>query len=399
MHHMIDPDTALRLVLEATPTPEPVWLPLEEAAGLVLADPLCADRDYPPFPRATMDGYAVRVADAGKTLPVAGEVAAGRAWSSELAPGTVLEIMTGAPCPPGAEAVIQKERVTRQGARVTIPKDLQQGLNIAPTGCECPRDTEVVHTGDFLSPLALACAGTFGRATVQAYRHPTLALITTGDELVPVEVEPGPAQIRNSNGIMLTAMARAIGVRDISVAHASDTPDDLETHIQRASAADILLLTGAVSEGKYDSVPGALQSCGATPVFHKVTQRPGKPLFFATRGRQLIFGLPGNPLSCLLGFHRYVAPAVFALMGRKAERVQYRGTLRQPFSIKGSRTVFQLACAERVEDEWRVGLCLGRGSADLYAAAQANALVRFEPDAGELGEGTPVRFEFLDLWR
>ncbi|MCC6488388.1 MAG: molybdopterin molybdotransferase MoeA [Candidatus Hydrogenedentes bacterium] len=399
MHHMIDPDTALRLVLETAPTPEPAWLPLEEAAGLILAEPLRADRDYPPFPRATMDGYAVRLADAGKTLRVSGEVAAGHAWSSEFPPGTALEIMTGAPCPAGADVVIQKERVMRQGDTVTIPPEFQMGLNIAPAGSECPRDAEVVHAGDVFSPLALACAATFGHATVRAYRLPALAIITTGDELVPVEVEPGPAQIRNSNGSMLTAMLRSIGVRDITVAHALDTPTELEKLLQRTAAADILLLTGAVSEGKYDSVPDALQRCGATPVFHKVTQRPGKPLFFAKRGRQLIFGLPGNPLSCHLGVHRYVTPAIWKMMGKKIERDQHCGVLGMGFSVKGPRTVFQLACAERVDDSWRVTPCLGRGSADMYSAAHANALIRVAPGAGKMGEGIVVRFEFLDFWR
>lgn len=393
---MIDPDTALRLVLDATPRLAPRACPLVDANGLVLADSLIADRDYPPFPRAMMDGYAVRCGDAGKTVPVVGEVAAGTASSVSVTGGMAVEIMTGAPCPEGTEAVVQKELVEREGDSVSLPADLPAGKNIAPTGVECERGATVLEQGDVLTPLAIACAATFGRSVVSVYPRPSMAIITTGDELVPVDVEPGPAQIRNSNGIMLGAMARNLGIAEVAQAHATDTPESLSHCLTSAANADIIVLSGAVSAGKYDGVPDALAEFGATAIFHKVTQRPGKPLLFATRDRQLIFGLPGNPLSCHLGFYRYIAPAARRMMGIDTPRPVLRGILTDSMTIKGSRTVFQLAVARHESNEWYVLPCKGKGSADMYTAARGNALIRFDPESGEVRGGATVSFELLD---
>jgi len=397
MHHMIDPDTALQLVLDATSLPVPVTVSIHESVGLVLAEPIASDRDYPPFARAMMDGYAVQVADAEKSLPVVGEVTAGQSAEIALGPGEAIEIMTGAPCPAGAEAVVQKEVVQRAGNSVTLPAEIRPGQHIAPAGSECARDAQVLRAGDSLTPLAIASAATFGVSEVHVYPRPSLAIITTGDELVPIDVVPGPAQIRNSNGIMLESMARNVGLVNIAQFHAVDTPESLAACFDAAKDADIVILSGAVSAGKYDSVPDALTGIGATAIFHKVTQRPGKPILFATRGRQLFFGLPGNPLSCHLGFHRYVAPAVRKMTGHDGLRPVLHGILTETMTIKGSRTYFQLAIARYESNDWHVAPCIGRGSADMYSAVSANAMIRFEPDSGEVRGGTTVRFELLDV--
>lgn len=394
---MIDPDTALRLVLDATTRLAPHPCPLVDANGLVLAESLVSDRDYPPFPRAMMDGYAVRCEDAGKTVPVVGEVVAGTASSITVARGAAVEIMTGAPCPEGTEAVIQKELVERVGDSVFLPADLPAGKNIAPTGVECAKGAIVLSQGDVLTPLAIACAATFGKSVVNVYPRPSMAILTTGDELVSIDAEPGPAQIRNSNGTMIAAMARNLGMAKVLRRHASDTPESLSQSLESAANADIIVLSGAVSAGKYDRVPEALAGFGATAIFHKVTQRPGKPLFFATRDRQLIFGLPGNPLSCHLGFHRYIAPAARRMMGIDSPRPVLQGILTDSMTMKGSRTVFQLAIARHESNEWYVLPCRGKGSADMYSVARGNALIRFEPDAGEVRGGATVSFELLDL--
>ncbi len=397
MRHMIDPDTALQLVLDAAAPLDPVTVSICEAAGFVLAEPIVSDREYPPFPRAMMDGYAVRVADAGQTIPVVGEVAAGRIANSPLRSHEAVEIMTGAPCPDGTEAVVQKEMVERTGDRVTLPADIVAGKNIAPSGSECTRENAVLRAGNVLTPLAIATAATFGSSKVSVVPRPSLAIITTGDELVPIDAIPGPAQIRNSNGVMLATMARNNGMTRIVETHAGDTPQSLTQCLKQAKDADIVLLSGAVSAGKYDSVPDALTAYGARTVFHKVTQRPGKPLLFATRDHQLFFGLPGNPLSCHLGFHRYVTPAVRKMSGHDGLRPVLTGTLTETMVVKGTRTVFQLAIARYESNEWYVVPCKGRGSADIYTAVGANAMIRFEPDSGEVRGGTPVRFELLDL--
>jgi molybdopterin molybdotransferase len=396
MQHMIDPDTALQLVLDATQVLDPDVVSLHDAAGHVLAESIVSDRDYPPFARAMMDGYAVSCTDAGKTVPVVGEVAAGQVAGATVRPGQAIEIMTGAPCPKGTEAVVQKELVDRTSDSVSLPDDVREGQNIAPMGSECAQDTVVMAAGSTLTPLAIACAATFGVTHLRVHPRPSLAIITTGDELVPINARPGPAQIRNSNGIMLETMARNAGLIDIALLHAVDTPESLAECLAAANRADIVILSGAVSAGKYDRVPDALATIGAAPIFHKVTQRPGKPILFATRERQLYFGLPGNPLSCHLGFHRYVAPAVRMMTGHDELRPVLHGVLTEGMSIKGPRTVFQLAVARYESNEWYVAPCKGRGSADMYTGSRANALIRFEPDSGEVRGGATVFFELLD---
>jgi len=171
--------------------------------------------------------------------------------------------------------------------------------------------------------------------------------------------------------------------------------DELRNALAQASACDFIILTGAVSAGKYDSVPDALREFGATPIFHKVTQRPGKPIFFATRDRQLIFGLPGNPLSCHLGFHRYVAPAIRKFIHHEPLPPKTTGTLAAPYVMKGPRTVFQLARAGHRDGAWIVTPLLGKGSADMYAGSSANCMLRFEPDCGTVDSGSAIEFEWL----
>ena len=342
-----------------------------------------------------MDGYAVRLLDARNTVNIIGEVAAGGSGENSVDAGTAIEIMTGAPCPEGAEAVVPKEDVTREGNRVTLPAEIRPGQNITRRGAECAKGATVLNAGDAITPLALATIVTFGIEQVSVFPKPTLAIITTGDELVAPHETPGPSQIRNSNGPMLVAMAQSLGVSPTLVTHARDTMDKLRAALAQARTCDFIILTGAVSAGKYDSVPDALREFGATPIFHKVTQRPGKPIFFATRDRQLIFGLPGNPLSCHLGFHRYVAPAMRKFMHREPFPAGATGTLAVPYVMKGPRTVFQLARAEMRDGAWSVTPLLGKGSADIYAGAIANAMLRIEPGSGTLAVGTPIQFDWL----
>lgn len=389
----IDPDTAQSLVLNHTPTARAICLNSIDALGMTLAESIQSDRDYPPFDRAMMDGFAVVVSDAGRTVSVVGSVAAGDSPNSPVTRGHAVEIMTGAPCPEGTEAVAPKEVVQRDGDSVRLPLELREGQNIARRGSECAAGTVVLDAGDVITPLALASIVTFGYERVRVIPRPALAIITTGNELVAPGAMPGPAQIRNSNGPMLTAYARSMQIEPMLVTHARDTVGDFRRALEMAADADIIVLSGAVSEGKFDVVPQALEQFGATTVFHKVSQRPGKPILFATRGAQLIFALPGNPLSCQLGFHRYTGPAIRKFMGRPPIPHRYSGILAESFAMKGPRTLFQLARAERNGGEWCVTPIKGKGSADLYSAGRANALARFEPGSGVVEAGSSITFE------
>lgn len=368
---------------------------LQRALGKVLDEVVVADRDYPPFDRAMMDGFSVRVADAGRELPVLGEVAAGHVRREALPQGAVLAIMTGAVCPAGTEAVVPVEAVGHGDGVVRLPSAITGGQHVARRGSECRAGTAVLQPGDVITPLRLALLATVGRTTVRVRRPVTVAVITTGDELVQADRTPGPGQIRCSNGAMLAAMAELSGVRVVTRTHAGDDRAELLAALERSAEHDVVVLSGGVSAGRYDLVPEVIAAFGGRQVFHHVRQKPGGPLLFATRGRQLIFGLPGNPLAAQLGFHRYVLPAIRLREGHDPTPPGSSGRLTAPVTVRGSRTLFRLCRIARGGAGWQVTPLVGAGSADLFAAAAANALVRFEPTPLPHSAGTEVRFEWL----
>jgi molybdenum cofactor synthesis domain-containing protein len=403
---MIDPQQALALVLQVAAACPPRRVPLAAAGGLTLAQSVRADRDYPPFPRATMDGFAVRTADAGRSVKVVGEVAAGQDVQIEVTAGNCLEIMTGAPCPPGTEAVVKKEETSRHAAQVVLPARILAGQNIAPRGSECQSGRLVLESGQTLTPLAVAVLASFGLGSVEVVPRPSLAIITTGAELVslntgetPVPLDLlGPAQIRDSNGPMLRAMARELGIEQPALLHAEDRLEAIVETLEQAADQDLVLLTGGVSAGRYDLVPDALQSYGAECTFHKVAQKPGKPLLLARRGRQLFFGLPGNPLSCHLCFHRYVAAAVRQMEGKPPLCGPFRGQLAEALRPRRNRTFFVQARAESLPQgpaAWQIRPLLGASSADMFACHQANCYVEVPPGETPVPAGAVLEFTWL----
>lgn len=396
MLQMIDPDQALALVLNAVEPFAPALLPIQDALGLTLAEEICADRPYPPFDRAMMDGFAVRLADAGRETEVVGEIAAGGCIEKPLEDGAVYAIMTGAPCPPGTEAIAPIEKVSRRNGSVCLPEDIAPGEHVAPMGSECDEGQAVAHPGDRITPLVIANLATFGRTEVRAIRNPVCAVITTGSELTAASGPPNPFQIRDANGPMLTALLREAGIPQILRCHAADTLESLEGALNEARHADAVLLTGGVSAGVYDLVPQALEAHGVHVLFHKVTQKPGKPLLFGKLGTRLFFGLPGNPLATHLGFHRYVLPALRAVAGKNVQlQSKHEGHITREVRGAGSRTLFQLCRAECTNAGWRLEPLPGKGSADIFSAATANAYVRIDPGVGPLHTGERVAFNLL----
>ncbi len=396
--YMISPEDAVRYVLEATEPLPPRLVPLDDALGLRLAEEIRADRPYPSFPRAMMDGYAVRVSDAGRTVEVTGEVAAGQQGGPAIVPGKCVAIMTGAVCPEGTEAVVQKEHVRREGNRVQLPGSLAHGGHIAAVASECAAQRVVLRPGDTVTPLAVAVMASFGKESVRVCPLPTVAIITTGGELVAVGQEIQPHQIRDSNGPMLSAMARQMGLNRPLAMHANDQVETILSALEQAAGRDVVLLTGGVSAGDYDLVPDALQQLGAEILFHKVRQKPGKPLLLARRGNQVIFGLPGNPLACHLGFSRYVAAALRAMQGLPPSPASIEGRLTGPISYRGNRTYFGLARAERVPTAanlWHVTPLSGVSSADIFTPCGANCYVEVPPGVAEIPSGRLVRFTWI----
>jgi molybdopterin molybdotransferase len=398
---LIPPDEALRIVLQAAAHALPRPAPLLQGLGRRLAEDVRADRDYPPFTRAMMDGYAVCLADAesGKAVPVAGQVVAGQVPLMRLAPGRCLEIMTGAACPEGTEAIVPKELAIREHDLVKLPAGILLRQHMALRGSECHAGAIVLRAGDVISPLAIGVLASVGLQEVRVVPAPALGILTTGSELITGGRSPGAAQMRDANGLMLAAMAIACGLAPPPVRHARDDVGAIVAALEEMQDCDFVVLTGGVSMGRTDLVPDSLRQIGAELVFHKVSQKPGKPLLFARRGPQLLFALPGNPLAAHLCFHRYVSAAIRRWCGHPAAAPERRvGRLLESVRLGGSRTWFLLGRAERAgdaESDWGLQPLPESSSADLFGTSQANCYLEIPPGDQMLPAGELLAFEWL----
>jgi molybdopterin molybdotransferase len=306
--------------------------------------------------------------------------------------------MTGAPCPPGTEAVVQKEHTRRVAARVTLPEEILPGQNIAPQASECKEGQRVLRPGETITPLAVAVMASFGRQLVNVIPRPRLMIITTGSELVAPGQDPDRPEIRDSNGPMLAAMACSLAVERPRYLHAEDSKEAILHALAQAAGQDIVVLAGGVSVGKFDLVPDALESYGAEQIFHKVTQKPGKPLLLARKGSQLVFGLPGNPLSCHFCFHRYVAAAIRQMEARRPLPALFCGRLAGPLEPRPERTYFVPAHArqdDRVPTGWQLHPLPTATSADIFRSSQANCYVEVPPGDAEVPAGQAATFTWI----
>jgi molybdopterin molybdotransferase len=381
---MLSVAEAQAVVLQhARPLP-PEVLPLTPAAlGLVLAEDVASDLDMPPYDKALMDGYAVRAADLPEgraTLRVVDEVTAGRTPKRPVGPGEATHIMTGAPLPAGADAVVMVERTRpAEDGRVAVEdRPPAPGQNVLPRGREMRRGETVLAAGTVLRPQELGLLATVGRTSARVHPAPAVAVLATGDELVEAGVAPGPGQIRNSNGPMVAAqVSRAGGVpRNLGIA--PDRHDALRALVDEGLRSPVLILSGGVSAGKLDLVPGVLQELGVAAHFHKVEMKPGKPVFFGSRGDRLVFGLPGNPVSALVCFELFVRPALRRLGGHaEAGPRLVSAALAEDFAYRSDRPTYHPARLEAGERGWAVRAVPWFGSPDLRGLTRANAFVLF----------------------
>ncbi len=387
----ISVEEALRRVLDAAPILQPAPVPLAEAGGLVLAEAIVADEDLPPFPAATMDGYAVVAADGAGWRELIGEQLAGYDAGLAVRPGTVARITTGSPLPPGADAVVMVERTTEREGRVEIGQDLiEVGENIRPIGVDMARGQQVLAAGTIIGPAEMGLLASLGIAEPIVHPRPRVAVLSTGDELVEPWETPGPGQIRDANRY---ALGVALAELRLPVVRSTIAPD--EERATRASlldalaVADMLITSGGVSMGQRDLVKGLLDEL-ATVRFGRLFMKPGKPLHFATvADEKLIFGLPGNPVSALVGFEIFVRPALLKLAGhRQPTRPRISVELAHPIT-PGDRPEFQRATVRQGPDGRLVATTTGaQGSSRLASLVGANALLalpaRREPfEAGE----------------
>lgn len=385
---------------------------LDTAAGRVLAHSLAADRDQPPFARSTRDGFACRAVEASvhQRLAVAGSTRAGDAPPGKLPAGSAWEIMTGAPVPPGADAVAMFEHVESGDGKVRLlpPRTLEAGENIVPRGAQARQGDELLPTGTAITFAQIALAAACGCSSLPVFIRPRVAIVTTGDELVPVEAEPAPGQIRNSNAVMLAAMVAKAGGKPWVLPTAADTAEDLDTVLSSAREADLLLVTGGVSAGKFDLVEPALARAGARFRFTGVRIQPGKPLVFgelppvgstaASETRSVpFFGLPGNPVSSAVTFLLFAEPVLAALAGSRQHTPRFALARMAPkvyrHGKEGLTRFLPAFCnfSSRAGELPEVEFVPWQGSGDLVALARSNCFLVVPEDERHLEPGAIVR--------
>lgn len=385
------------------PATEPQTLELLHAPGRVLAQTIVAERDQPPFARSTRDGFAVRSADLatdGTLLRLRGLIRAGDHWTGPpLGVGEALEIMTGAPVPPGADAVLMVEHAELRDGTV-LPgqgRRLRAGENIVPAGAEARAGAVLVQPGRLLGAPEIGLAASCGMPRLQVYGRPRVAIIATGDELVEVDQQPEPWQIRNSNSYALASLVALEGAMPLRLAIAQDTREDLRARIGEALGADLLLFSGGVSMGKYDLVEEALREAGAEFLFTGARIQPGKPVVFGSLQamgdrRTFFFGLPGNPVSTEVCFRLFVAPLLRALCGRK-DRAPHFTEARLTEDVTGGARVTRFLPAT-LQGDWHcvhVRPVPWQGSGDLAANARANSFVVLPLEVPHFAAGETVR--------
>jgi molybdopterin molybdotransferase len=379
-----------------------VDLPIAQALGRVLAQEVRCDREYPPFNRSTRDGYAVHSSEAkaGASLRCVGEIKAGDAVFQPLASGTCVQIMTGAAVPPGADAVVMIEFTKRATDTVTFERTTQAGQNIVDRGSEAQAGDVALQPGLRLGYAELAVAAQVGAITLRCHNKPRVAILSTGDEVVPVSETPRPFHIRNSNTVALTALVQLAGGEPVPLVSALDRVDDLSAKIEQGLHEDILVLSGGVSMGKYDLVESVLKGMGAEFFFDAVAVRPGKPSVFGRCGETLVFGLPGNPVSAMVTFQLFVIPALDTLSGADARALpQLEAKLGEGLQEKGGLTHFLPARLSWLGTDPQVRVLRWQGSGDISALTRANCFVVVPADRPEIAAGESVsvlpRFDVL----
>ncbi|MGC0774205.1 MAG: gephyrin-like molybdotransferase Glp [Candidatus Acidiferrum sp.] len=366
-----------------------------EALGYVLAQEIKTDREYPPFNRATRDGYAVFAADAkaGASLKCTGEIKAGDRVTKELWAETCVQIMTGAAVPSGADAVVMIEHTKRDGDQVRFEREAVAGQNFVPRGSEARAGQTLLTPGMRLGYAELALAAQVGAAELKCGAKPRVAILSTGDEIVPVDSIPGRFQIRNSNSVSLAAQVRLAGGRPVLLGNAMDREDDLSSKIRRGLQEDLLVLSGGVSMGKYDLVEKVLRELETEFYFDAVAIRPGKPAVFGKCGEKFVFGLPGNPVSTMVTFELFVAPAVDLLSGAEPRPLPIvEARLGEALDEKPGVTHFLPARTQGQAAEREVKVLKWQGSGDVSALGRANCflVVPLEKQKIEAGERVGV---------
>jgi molybdenum cofactor synthesis domain-containing protein len=397
---MIEIAEALALIDEQVGPLPALVLPFAEALGLVLAEDVVADEPMPPFAAASVDGYAVVAADGPGWRQIVGDQMAGYVAELRLGPGTAARVTTGAPIPPGADAMVMIEETTEEAGRVHIKdRNIQPGNYIRPVGQDIQAGQRVLAQGTGLGPAELGLLATIGKTAVSVHRRPIVAVMSTGDEIVEPGAPLRPGQIRDANRFTLMSAVRQAGATPLDLGIVGDKAGSLEITIERGLAeADVLLTSGGVSMGQLDLVKPYLAARG-TVHFGRVNTKPGKPVTFATVGGKPCFAMPGFPVSALVSFEIFVRPALLKMAGhRQTGRVREPAVLAHDVSHAAARTEFQRVVLQRDPTGKLMASTTGfQGSGRLLSMRGANGLIVLPHGQGDFAAGSVVEAILLDV--
>jgi molybdopterin molybdotransferase len=380
---MITVQQATEIINELPFHAEKEHVDISHATRRVLAEDIVADRDLPPFHRATMDGIAIKYEQGVTELIIEGTQAAGQ--PQQRIDKGCMEIMTGAMLPEGADTVVRYEDVEITNGKATVKAAIVKNQSVHAKGIDAHEGEVLLRPGIVISPAEIALLASVGKKSVSVYSVKPIAIVTTGDELVPIEAKPSVFQIRRSNGISIASALREMQI-DSALSHLPDNPVVLERELKEIiNNHDVIILSGGVSKGKFDYIPAVLEKLGIKKVFHQVKQRPGKPFWFGRSDRKTVFALPGNPVSTFLCFHRYIKPWIEAGLG--IEQRNTKVVLANDFTFKPDLTYFL-----QVKVDTGAGTLLatpdaGEGSGDFANLRNVDGFIELPPERNEFKKG------------
>ena len=388
-----------RSVLASVRRLEKLAAPIAQASGLILADDVLAPHDVPPFANSAMDGYAVQAGDtrpAPSELTVIEDVAAGHVAGREVVSGTAIKIMTGAPLPAGADAVVRVEDTSQQGDRVRLEEGAVAGENVRAAGGDLAAGSMVFEAGTRLTPHHLGVLASVGVFDPVVHRRPTVAVLSTGDEVVPAGTPLAPGQIHDSNRPQLLALLEELGADVIDLGIVGDDAQSLRTVLERGAAdADVVFTSGGVSMGEYDMVKAIVSETGDVEIW-RVAIKPAKPFAFGSFKGTPFFGLPGNPVSVVVAFEQFARPALLKMMGARALfRTRVSGVLETDVQTDPKKTVFLRMIADLIDNTWMARPAGGQASNQLTALARANSFAVVPVGTAGLDAGSRVDLEMF----
>ena len=382
---MLSVEEALEQILGRVRALPAERVPIVQSLGRVLAESVVSTREIPPWPNSSMDGYAVRAADTERGrvgLAVVGRVAAGALPDREVRPGETVRIFTGAPMPPGADAVIPQEDIQVDGDRIVVSQAVETGAYVRPRGEDVRPGETLLTAGRVIGPAEIGLLATLGWPQVRVGRRPRVAILSTGTELADLGHEPGPGQIPNTNTYSLTAQTLDAGAEAVNLGVVADHLESIEERLNAARFADLLVSSAGVSVGDLDLVKGALEKLGAELHLWRVSMRPGKPITFGTFWGRPVFGLPGNPVSAMVTFELFVRPTLRKMMGHSVlDRPRILARASGPIANPGSRRGYLRVAVSPAGDHYAAQLTGDQGSGILRSMVLADGLAVLAPEA------------------